>query len=416
MRINPGEVGGTVTAPPSKSHTHRAIFLSSMADGESVVHAPLLSADTLSSCDAMRAFGARIEVDGTELIINGGGLDAKGGTIDVGNSGTTLRLLSGLASLFPQRTVIDGDSSLRTRPMGPLLQALTEMGAECSSNDGRPPVTIKGPLQGREVSIEGGISSQFISSLLLAGGLREGRTMVNIQGPMSSRPYVDITISMMGRFGAKVHTSPSSFTTDGGGYHPHDYRVPGDFSSAAFPLVAGAIAGDVKVTGLDHEDLQGDRAILDILKAFGADVSIGEGWARARRGELSATDVDLGDTPDLFPIVSVLAANAEGTSRLFNAKHLRFKESDRIATSVAMLKVMGADVTATDDGCIVRGGRPLGGGTIETHGDHRIMMAGFIAGINGSRPTEIKCNDEHKVSYPLFLEHMGQLGVRAEYD
>lgn len=416
LKIFPGEISGCVTAPPSKSHSHRAIFLSSMADGESVIDEPLLSADTLSSCDAMRAFGADIEVRDSRLRVRGGGLMSKGGTIDVGNSGTTLRLLSGLASLFPQTTVIDGDSSLRTRPMGPLINALTEMGARCSSVQGKPPVSISGPLVGRKVSIEGGVSSQFISSLLLASGLREVDTTVEVLGRMSSRPYVDITISMMRRFGATVHCDGSSFTIEGGEYVPHDYRVPGDFSSAAFPLVAGAIAGDVKVTGLDHNDLQGDRAILDILRSFNADVEIGEGWARVKKSKLEAADVDLGDTPDLFPIVSVLAANAEGTSRLFNASHLRFKESDRIATSVAMLKSMGAHVTGTDDGCIVKGGRPLRGGIVETHGDHRIMMAGFVAGLNVIGHTEMSSNGEHEVSYPLFLEQMGHLGVKMEFD
>lgn len=416
LRIFPGELDGCVTAPPSKSHSHRAIFLSSMADGESVIDEPLLSADTLSSCDAMRAFGAHIEIGESRLLVSGGGLMAKGETIDAGNSGTTLRLLSGLASLFPRTTVIDGDSSLRTRPMGPLIDALMEMGARCSSVQGKPPVSIRGPLVGRRVSIEGGVSSQFISSLLLAGGLREGETAIDVLGRMSSRPYVDITIAMMGRFGSKVQCEDAGFITEGGGYIPHNYRVPGDFSSAAFPLVAGAIAGDVKVTGLDHNDLQGDKAILEILRSFNADVEIGKGWARVRKSELIAADVDLGDTPDLFPIVSVLAANAEGTSRLFNARHLRFKESDRIATSVAMLKSMDADVTGTDDGCIVRGGRPLKGGTIETHADHRIMMAGFIAGLNAIGHTEILSNGEHRVSYPLFLEQMEHLGVKMEFD
>lgn len=416
MRIFPGEVRGNVSAPPSKSHSHRAIFLSAMADGESVIDGALLSADTLSSCEAMRAFGADIEVHGTSLIVRGGRLEARGGTVDVGNSGTTLRLLSGLASLFPQTTVIDGDQSLRTRPMGPLLRTLTEMGARCSSHQDKPPVSITGPLVGRTASIEGGVSSQFISSLLLAGGLREGDTRVEVQGNMSSRPYVDITISMMERFGSNVICDGSSFITEGGGYSSHDYHVPGDFSSAAFPLVAGAVAGDVRVDGLDHNDLQGDKVILDILESFGADVDVGPGFARVRKGSLNAADVDLGDTPDLFPIVSVLAAYADGESRLFNARHLRFKESDRIATSVSMLKSMGVDVTATDDGCVVRGGGPLKGGRIDTHGDHRIMMAGFVAGLNAIGHTEMLSAGEHEVSYPKFLEQMENLGVQMEFD
>ncbi len=417
MRIESSELHGTVTAPPSKSHTHRSVFLASMAEGRSVIRAPLLSADIFSSCDALRAFGAMIDqnVDGS-LTIEGGVLEAPEKMIDVGNSGTTLRLLTGLASLFPVTTTIDGDSSLRTRPMAPLLMALEKLGASCTSRDGRPPLSVRGPVLGNETSIDGGVSSQFISSLLMAGGLRDSRTRITVEGKLTSGPYVDITLSMMSRFGADVLREGATFITEGGGYTPCDYHVPGDFSSAAFPLVAGAICGDVRVEGLDHGDLQGDKAIIEILRSFGADVSTGDGWARSRKADLQAADVDLGDTPDLFPVVCVLAASSKGTSRLHNARHLRFKESDRIATSVAMLRALGADVTPTEDGCVVRGGGQLRGGSIETHGDHRIMMAGAIAAMNAHGTTVMRISGEHRVSYPQFIAQMRDLGGSLELD
>jgi len=389
--------------------------MAAMAEGRSVVGAPLLSADTMASCRAMEHMGARIERDDTALVIEGG-LEGQGGEVDVGNSGTTLRLLAGLASLFPHRTVIDGDGSLRSRPMGPLLDCLESLGARCLSSGGRPPVTVEGPLTGHRASIRGDMSSQYISSLLMAGGLRDEGMEVEVLGAISSRPYVDITMDLMRRFGCNVAKRNGCFVVEGGGYNPCDYRVPGDFSSAAFPLVAGALCGDVTVNGLDLNDLQGDKAILDILRSFGADVETGEERASASRSELHGARVDMGDVPDLFPAVAVLAANAEGESRLHNARQLRFKESDRIATTVAMLKAMGADIEATDDGCVIRSGKRLRGAVVETHGDHRIMMAAFVAGLSADGVTEIDSKGEHQVSYPMFLNQMRSIGAVFEED
>jgi len=415
MRVRRSDLKGQVRAPPSKSHTHRAVFMAAMADGRSVISDPLLSADTMASCRAMRHMGAEVECGDSSITIVGG-LECRGGEIDVGNSGTTLRLLAGTASLFPCPTVIDGDESLRSRPMGPLLDCLDSMGARCTSRGGKPPVTVEGPLTGRRASIRGDVSSQYISSLLMAGGLREGGMRVEVTGRLASRPYVDITVDLMRRFGSLVAETEGGYEAEGGGYAPCDYRVPGDFSSAAFPLVAGALCGDVAVYGLDLEDLQGDKAILDILRAFGAEVEADGGRARSSASKLRGARVDMGDVPDLFPAVAVLAANAEGESRLHNARQLRFKESDRIATTVAMLRSMGADIEAAEDGCVVRGGRRLRGAKVETHGDHRIMMAAFVAGLSADGVTEIDAKGEHQVSYPMFLNQMRSIGAVFEED
>ncbi|MDI3482254.1 MAG: 3-phosphoshikimate 1-carboxyvinyltransferase [Candidatus Methanomethylophilaceae archaeon] len=411
IKVRGSEVRGTVVAPPSKSHTHRAIFLSGMAMGQSHISTPLISADTVASLQAMNAFGARFYEHDNGITVNGGTLTSAERTVNVGNSGTTLRLLAGLASLFPDTTTIDGDSSLRTRPMAPLLESLTEMGAICNSRNGYPPVSIRGPLSSNSTSIRGDLSSQFISSLLISSGLRKEGAEIRIKGRLSSRPYVDITIDMMERFGVPVKICESGFRVVGGGYRACNYKVPGDFSSAAFPLVAGALCGSVTVNGLNIEDRQGDKEIVRILQAFGAEVKIGNGWVRSQNSPLKSTDVDMSDTPDLFPIVAVLATKASGKSRLYNAQHLRFKETDRIATTVGFLRAMGADVIAHEDGCSIQGGRALKGCTVNTYGDHRIMMAAFVAALSAEGVTEIICNDEYKVSYPLFLEHMKSLGA-----
>ena len=415
MSFSGGILKGEVSSPPSKSHTHRAFFLSSMANGESRITNCLMSDDTLSTLKAAESIGASVQRKGNEVLITGGKLHAPKGVVDAGNSGTTLRIFSGIVSMFDEWVTITGDDSLRKRPMGPLLDALSWMGVECRSDSGKPPVEIRGSNKGGKVTINGGISSQFITSLLITSPMLINDTDIEIEGKMVSEPYLDVTTHIMGLFGAKVHREKNIFKVSGKtGYRPYDYAVPADFSSAAFPLVAGALGGEVAVKGLQMDDPQGDRVIIDILRDVGAAVSVNDGSVAVKKGALRAKEIDIGKCPDLFPILAVLLSTADGTSRLYGAPQLKFKESDRIKTTVEMLTAIGADAEGTDDGCIIKGKKRLTGGTVNNEGDHRIMMAAAVASLLCEGPVIMDNAECCSVSYPEFPEHMRSLGMKVE--
>ena len=410
-----GDIEGEVSPPPSKSHTHRALFLASMAEGRSVVDSCLLSADTLATIDACRAMGASVSMDGDTATIDGGDLSAPTVPVDAKNSGTTMRLFSGICSMFDRPVTITGDDSLKKRPMGPLLDALTSCGVRCSSNDGLPPVTVQGPNRGGDVSIKGDVSSQFISSLLLTAPMLDNGTILTVEGRMVSEPYLDVTTRMMGMFGAESERNGNVFIIPGGqGYRPCDYSVPADFSSAAFPMVAAALGGRCAVKGLDIEDPQGDKRIIDILRQAGATVSVEGRTVTVERKELHGIDVDLGSAPDLFPVVAMLLSTADGDSRLYGAPQLRFKESDRIETTVRMIDALGGDAVGTDDGCIIHGVKRLSGGRVEHRGDHRIMMSAAVASIVCDKPVVMNDPECAAVSYPGFPASMASIGLRSE--
>lgn len=415
MRFSKGEMKGKVLPPPSKSHTHRAFFLASMAKGESVVTHALLSSDTKATLNACRMMGAHAEVDGSTVRIDGGDLHAPKDIVDADNSGTTMRIFAGLCSMFDSEVTITGDESLRKRPMGKLLDALEQTGTVCRSNDGLPPVTIKGPNHGGDVHIDGSVSSQYITSLLMTSPMLGSDSRITVEGNMVSAPYLDVTTHMMRLFGADATRTGNVFSIKGGtGYRPYDYCVPADFSSAAFPLVAGAIGGEVTVTGMDLDDPQGDRRIVDVIRMVGADVTVDGDEVTARKKELKGCDIDMGEIPDLFPITAVLLSTAEGDSRLYGAPQLKFKESNRIETVVNMINAIGGNAEATDDGCIIHGRPSLKGGRIIHKGDHRIMMSAAIASLVCDGPVEMDNVECCAVSYPDFVEQMDSLGMKHE--
>lgn len=416
LRVTASSTEGRVLSSPSKSYTHRAMTLALLAEGESVLRRPLMGEDTLATLEAIRAFGGRVVKDDA-LLIAGGRLRCPDNVIDAKNSGTTIRLMAGVASLLPCATVLTGDESVRRRPMQPLIDALGMMGVRCESSrgNGLAPLIVKGPNLGSRTEIRGDVSSQFISSLLISSALKEGDTEIVLTTPLKSRPYVDITIEMMSRFGGSCHATGEGFMVQGGQrYRPQDYTVPGDFSSAAFPLAAGALTGRVTVDNLDPKDAQGDRAFLDILGTLGAEVEWKGGSLTCSSARLDGADIDLGDAPDLFPMAAVMCAYAKGRSRIYNASHVRLKESDRIAATTLFLRGMGADIEEMEDGCVIRGGRPLHGAEVNAFNDHRILMAAAVAGLRASGETVISDGDCHRISYPDFVNDMRSLGARME--
>ena len=415
IRFMGGEAKGELTPPSSKSFTHRAIILASLAEGKSKVRNPLISFDTEATIDAMRSMGADIKIEKDVIEIHTKGLHAPDRTIDVLNSGTTLRLMTGIASTFDSETTLTGDESIQKRPMGPLLDALSKKGVICSSNDGKPPVKVKGPLSGGDMEIDGSMSSQFVSSLMISSPLADGSVDIHVKGELVSKPYADITLAMMRCFGARITETEYGYHVENDAYVPTDYTIPSDYSSAAFPLVAGALGGKVTVCNMDPESKQGDKRIADILETTGMKIIRDRDRITCERtGRPKAIDVDMSDIPDLFPIMSVLLSTADGESRLYGAPHLRFKESDRIQLTTDMSTALGGDIVGTEDGCIIKGVERLKGGNVIHNGDHRMMMSAAVASLICEQPVTMDDDSCWNVSYPGFVEEMRTLGLRCE--
>jgi len=407
---------GTVTAPPSKSYTHRAMVLGALTHSEVKLINPLISEDTKATMIALRNTGSEIRTSSRGISVLCDELVPPRTILDAKNSGTTIRLMTGIASLLPKATTLTGDESLIRRPMGPLVDALQQLGAEAKylGKTGMPPLSIQGPITGSEAKIQGDVSSQFVSSLLIACLKKKGDTEIHLKGELRSRPYVDITLSMIADFDGRVEESKNVFHVPGSQDLRMDtYTIPGDYSSSSFPLVAAAITGgQVAVKNLDRDSPQGDRAIIDHLRAFGAKVTVGSKSVEVVGGRLVGTEIDVKHTPDLFPILAVIGAVAEGRTVLKGGENLRSKESDRISTTTDFLGRMGARIRAKPDGCEVEGVDRLHGAAVDTKGDHRILMAAAVAGLVSTSETRIEDSESYAVSYPGFITDMHQLGCR----
>jgi 3-phosphoshikimate 1-carboxyvinyltransferase len=422
-RITPSAVSGEVSAPPSKSYTHRAVILASLAAGESIIHNPLISDDTLYTIDACRSLGADIRLDSDRLKITGTGGKIRVSDkqrIFVGNSGSTIRMVAPLAALGQGRVILDGGSRLRQRPIGDLLSALNSLGISVSSlnNNGCPPIEVQGGrFTGGEVTISGVASSQHISALLMVAPYTEEGISIKTARGLHSRPYINITIDIMRAFGVKaVNKGYQEFMVKGGQeYKARDYRIEGDYSSAAYFFAAGAIGGRaVTVKNLKADSAQGDRHLLNILSEMGCSVEHHKGRIKlSRRQELSGITLDMGDYPDLVQAVAVVAAYARGKTKITNIAHLRLKESDRIGDTAAELARMGIKVEASDNSMTVHGGKPKGG-EIEAHADHRLAMSLAIAALFANGNSIINGAEAVSKSYPQFFAELKKLGAKIE--
>jgi len=408
-------VSGEVYAPPSKSYTHRAILITALGPG-GMVKRPLISADTRATISASEAFGAKISLnEGVEIEGVSGKPQTPEDVINVLNSGTTLRFCSAVAALT-DGAVLTGDASIRTRPNGPLLSCLNDLGATAFSirNNGKAPLVIKGKMRGGTARLNGGVSSQFLSALLIASPLAEGDTKVVIEGDLKSRPYAEITLDMLADAGVRVQAGRQEFFVPGNqSYNLKGYTIPGDFSSASYPLAAAAVTGsEVTVKGI-FPSRQGDSAIIDILNRMGAKVSWDKekGDLRIKGGDLQGVEVDASLTPDLVPTIAVLGAVAKGKTTVMNAEHVRHKETDRLHAMAVELSKMGADIRERPDGLEITGGR-LHGAEVHGYHDHRIVMALSVAGLVAGG-TRIDTAESVDVSYPGFFQEMGKLGARV---
>jgi 3-phosphoshikimate 1-carboxyvinyltransferase len=411
------ELEGLVKAPPSKSYTHRAIILSGLAHGESRIRDPLLSADPLASIEAIKAAGAKVRVGGDLLVDgNGGMVRCPDKTINVENSGTTIRIMTSVFSLCDKKVVLTGDESIQKRPMQPLLDALGQVGVGTTSTNGSPPISVKGPMKGGSIKIRGDVSSQFISGLLIACPLRKEDTTIEITTPLKSRPYLDLTLDILKEFGVEVENKGyKRFIIKGGQkYKACDYTVEGDYSGAAFILGAAALTdSQVTVQNLFKESKQGDKKIVEILRDMGADVRVKDREVTVLGcKQLSGVELDLSQTPDLLPICAVLGSLARGRTLIKNVEHARIKECDRIHAMALGLRKMGARIKENQDGLEIHGVGHLLGMKVCGWDDHRIVMALAVAGLKtDGEPTVIDCADCIKVSYPDFIKDMKSLGA-----
>ena len=430
---NISNIGGEVKAPPSKSYSHRAVILASLANGTSKLYDMLFSQDVLSSINVCKALGATItkkndylEVIGTNGILH----NSSEIPIDLGNSGTTLRLMTSVSSLADNEVILTGDESLQTRPMGILTESLALLGVDATSikNNGKAPILIKPGYLGGETHILGSVSSQYISSILISAPLSKNGVDLFVLPEFKSRPYVDMTCDIMDKFGVKVKNDfyirhddcdnefkncrVDEFNIAKQEYASCDYIVEGDYSSASYLLAAVAICGgNAKILNLFKDSKQGDKLILDILKQMGAEVHIFDDYVEiSSDGNLHGIDVDLSNAPDLLITVAILASLATGTTNITGVKHARVKETDRIATTCEELRKLGCNLKEFEDGMTITGG--IHSGIVDSHKDHRLAMAFSLVGLKYD--IEITNGEVFDVSFPNFIEAMAEIGVELE--
>ena len=413
-KVGKSRLMGIIYCPPNKSYSHRAIFLASLANGKSTLRNVLLSRDTLATVSACKVFGAKIEInDSTVTVESKGEIIPQTHEIDASNSGTTIRISAAISSLSDSLMTLTGDSSLQKRPMQPLLDALEQLGAHCTSKDGKPPVTVKGKTVGGHTRISGSISSQFISALLISGPRMKNGLTLEIDGELVSKPYLDSTIATMKKFSVTTNTISSykKYNVPNQEYKPTDFVVPSDFSSMALLLSAAVLLGENMSIEATIGDLpQGDREILSHLEKLGVKINIGDKITITSPNLLNGGRFDLSNNPDLLPPMAILALKTSKPIEIYNVKHARFKETDRIAILAKELAKIGVGVTEKEDGLIIEAPKIVKSAELDSSEDHRLFMALSIAGMFVGNCT-VTDPDSVDVSYPTFIEDMKKIGA-----
>lgn len=418
LKVKKSQTRGCVKIPGSKSHTIRAVFIASLAEGQSVITNPLISEDALSAVAVCRAFGAGIENHGDRFVVNGfnGMPSVPENIIDVGNSGTTLRFGVMTAGLIEGYTVFTGDYQIRRRPLGPLMDAMNTLGAEVFSTRGNKmaPVVVRGRLKGGRTELDA-VTSQYLSSILVNAPLLDNDTEV-VLTRLNEIPYVEMTMWWLDNQGIKYsNDSFQTFHIKGGQkYKAFNTTIPGDFSSATFFMVLAAISGgEFLLKNLDMTDPQGDKRVLDYLEGMGAVVRCTEDGISIKGGVLRGIEIDMNATPDALPAMAVAGCFAEGETRLVNVPQARLKETDRIHVMCMELKKMGADIEELPDGLIIRNSR-LSGCRVCGHDDHRVVMALAVAGLNIDGETIIETAEAMNVTFPEFPQIIRSCGGNVE--
>lgn len=406
--IHPSQVSGEVRPPCSKSYAQRALAAALLSDGETTLSNIELCDDTRYAMNVITGLGASVRQTGpTEYVIRGG-LAPITDTINTGESGLATRLFTPIAALCDRRMTITGTGTMLRRPIGMMIDPLRNLGVQVRSN-GYLPITVQGPLRGGETDVEAYVSSQFLTGLLMSLPLAEGDTILHVEQP-NSLPYLAVTVDLASKFRIRMeHNGFREFFIPGGQhYHPAKLHIEGDWSSAAFMLVAGAIAGEVTAKRMNTLSLQADLAIIQALTKAGAVIITTSDEITVRKRELTGFDFDATQRPDLFPILAVLGANCEGTTHIRGVNRLVYKESNRAEAIVSEYTKLGMDVALEDDVMTVRGGS-LSGGTIDSCNDHRIAMAAAIAALAASGPVTITNAQAVTKSYPRFWDDLDSI-------
>jgi len=415
--VKRSKLEGSIDIPSSKSHTIRAVVIASLAGGTSRIRNPLDSGDTRSAVHGCQALGAEIET-GEDWVVNGfgGSPRLKVPHIDLGNSGTSLRLLTSVAALQEHEVIFDGDDSLRTRPLQSLLDAVSTLGGSAYSlgHNGFCPVSVKGRMQGGTTGVSG-VTSQFLSSLLISTPLLEKDTEIHVAS-LNERPYVEMTLAWLAEQNIRLERRGwECFYIKGGQQYRHfDKQVPGDFSSATFPLCAAAITSShLLLKGLAMSDTQGDKEVISMLSSMGAHIRMTAEGVLVSPGELTGRELDLNSTPDALPALAVVGCCAKGQTVLRNVPQARIKETDRIRVMATELSKMGAQVEEMDDGLIIRQST-LAGSRLCGYHDHRVVMALSLAGMVAEGETEIDTAESITITFPGYVEKMCALGARMK--
>lgn len=413
--ISPTALRGRVTIPPSKSLGHRGIISAALSKGISNISNVQYSKDIIATLEIMKMLGAKIEKKDNSLVIDGTDIFSCGDkeiTLQCNESGSTIRFLIPVALVREGQYVFQGKGKLVSRPLTSYYEIFDEKGIEYTTTEGGLPLKVKGKLSSGIYKLRGDISSQFITGLLFALPLVEGDSEIVVTTELESKGYVDLTLDTLKSFGIEIENQDYKIFKIKGNqqYLPRDYYIEGDYSQGAFFLVAGAIGNDIKCKGLRKDSLQGDMAILDILKDMGCNFEETDEYVKALPSKTKGIDIDVSQCPDLVPILAVLASMSEGETRILNAKRLRIKECDRLNVTAVELNKIGADITELEDSLIIRGVKEFKGGEVDSHNDHRIVMALSIAATRAKGDIIINNPMAIEKSYPNFFEDYKNLG------
>ncbi len=409
--ITPHILSGSLDVPPSKSDTHRAIICALLAQDISEIYPIDISNDIMATINAAKSLGAFVQIVSNRLIIDSRSAFCKNYiTLNCYESGSTLRFLIPVVCAHGIDAHFEGLNSLNNRPINVYTDVLPKFGVECISN-GTLPLTVSGKLSAGKFYIPGNVSSQFITGLLFSLPILNNDSEIIFTTSVESIGYIDMTIKTMAEFGVKIIKTDSGFKIPGNQkYHAKKYHVEGDWSQAAFFMAAGALSGPVKIYGLDTNSPQGDKAITKLLYRMGADIRYDDNCITVSAGKLSGINIFSAQIPDLIPILSVLGACSNGTTRIFGASRLKYKESDRLRSIYNGLSKLGVNVIETDDGLLIEGKPNFNKTTLDGFNDHRIVMAFSIAAIKSTGRICISGAEHISKSYPSFFEDYNKLG------
>jgi 3-phosphoshikimate 1-carboxyvinyltransferase len=416
VKVQSGKISGKIDAPTSKSSMQRACAAALLNEGKTIIGNPGRSNDDLAAMAVIDNLGAKVlQETNNELVIESKGVKPVSREMNCGESGLGIRMFAPIAALSDQEIIINGSGSLLSRPMNFFDEIFPSLGIKIESNYGKLPIKIKGPLKPVDITIDGSLSSQFLTGLLMAYGKAATQPVTITVNNLKSKPYIDLTLQVMKEFGYSVinhqYESFEIHPVNATSHQPKNYLVEGDWSGAAFLLVAGAIAGEITVKGLNVFSSQADKAILRALTMSEAVVSIAEDQIVIGPGKLKAFHFDATDCPDLFPPLVALASFCEGTTVIEGVSRLAHKESNRGLTLQEEFGKMGIEIKLQDDLMLVEGGKGINAATVHSHHDHRIAMACAVAALKANGETTIEEAEAINKSYPTFYSDLKSLGA-----